>query len=252
MKISEFLPSLNPHAKCAVNQFMKFRGDVELDSLTEDDFYAYQNSQKQCPTLSRKCFLLKRWVPNFKNVKPVGIASSLRPSTITKENFIIFYDILRKGNKKVYYWMMALAYSGMRLNELAKLRQSDIDYDNKTIFIRSVNCKTARSRTIPLPERSIIFIKGVFKEEFNKTFEECCGLKGKTVSEVVCRLMKKMGKKFRLHDLRHYMVDKLINKNLNIFEVMTIMGHQSADTTRRYWNVTPEVKKKSRKAMEEL
>src|SRR5262249_32430303 len=60
--------------------------------------------------------------------------------------------------------LIAALDSAMRRGELIQLKWSDINFENRTINVRAMTTKTARSRTVPISSRLLEELKALHKD----------------------------------------------------------------------------------------
>jgi len=139
--------------------------------------------------------------------------------------------------------LLALAYSaGLRSQELANLKLSDIDFERKTIHIRQSKFK--KDRVVPLSDMiSKGLIKYISVENpvtwlFNG---KDSGSKYSTngLSWVMRLALKKTGisKHVNMHSLRHSYATHLLEDGVNIVIIKELLGHVQISTTMIYLHV---------------
>ena len=143
--------------------------------------------------------------------------------------------------------LLCAIHTGLRRGELFGLEWRDVDFERRVIRVRSENAKTKRVRNVPMTQE-LAETLGAAKDA-RKVFDMARG--GGAV--FVCsdgsamngnRLQKRWGKclsawrecpkGLRFHDLRHTAASLMINAGVDLFVVGNILGHSSAQTTKRY------------------
>jgi integrase len=136
--------------------------------------------------------------------------------------------------------LICLLETAMRFGEMASLLWKDCDLKARVIVIRAENSKTQRQRIVPITPalhaellalsagKSLTLDTRVFgiANNVRKSFATVC-IAGK-VSD------------FRLHDLRHTGITRMIAAGIPTPEVMKISGHTQVSTFLRYLNPTNE------------
>ena len=139
--------------------------------------------------------------------------------------------------------LLCLIYSaGLRIGEVARLEQRDLDFDRNTIHIR--RSKYGKSRYVPLSERLVPGLRKYYhavrpvKFVFNgKTTAAPFSHKGIqwTLREAVrvCGFQKPV----TVHTLRHSCATHLLEDGVDIQSLMELLGHEHVQTTMIYLHV---------------
>ncbi len=139
--------------------------------------------------------------------------------------------------------LLSLTYSaGLRSQEVANLKLSDIDYERKTIHIRQSKYK--KDRIVPLSDLMSKGLKKYISVEnpviwlFNG---KNAGSKYSTngLSWVMRLAIKKTGisKQVNMHSLRHSYATHLLEDGINILTIKELLGHVQISTTMIYLHV---------------
>jgi integrase/recombinase XerD len=163
-----------------------------------------------------------------------------------------------RDDKQSYgYWrdylMIALLYvTGIRREELARIRLSDIDM--RQGLIRVIG-KGNKERVVPVGEATLLDLKSYLdrRNEFveNKhvtTVALFMNLRGQALSvRSVDRLVKQFGRgeglDFTPHTLRHSFATHMMENGADMMLIKEILGHASLSTTQKYTHVTAETLK---------
>lgn len=137
--------------------------------------------------------------------------------------------------------LVAMAFCGMRLQELVGLNMNDLSFESRTVRVLG---KGSRERLIPMNptvERALLEWlqlrnpaegeKAVF---LNRTGRR---LGGRMVEKIVSKYVTAAGiSKSRLspHKLRHTFATLLHAKDVDLVEIQTLLGHASIATTQIY------------------
>ncbi len=154
------------------------------------------------------------------------------------------------------YLMMALLYAtGMRREELANIRLTDIDWEKGLI---SVTGKGNKVRLVPVGDTTMAELKHYL--ELRKDFAAQKGTSsesalflnryGKALTvRTIDRRVKKFGKaggvELTPHALRHSFATHLLENGADLMLIKEILGHASLSTTQKYTHVTAEAMKKA-------
>jgi len=139
--------------------------------------------------------------------------------------------------------VLSLAYSaGLRSQEIASLKLSDIDYERKTIHIRQSKFK--KDRIVPLSDLMAKGLKKYISVEnpviwlFNgKDHSSKYSTNG--LSWVMRLALKKtsISKQVNMHSLRHSYATHLLEDGINIVIIKELLGHVQISTTMIYLHV---------------
>lgn len=144
---------------------------------------------------------------------------------------------------------ISLAQScGLRISEICNLKLEDINFNNKTLTIRQ--SKHNRTRVVPMSNISERFIK-----QYILTFNVTDGyvIRNKFGNQMSENNLRKRYIKIRdrygidesvnFHKHRHFYVSKLCNSNKVAISIISdVVGHQSSQTTRKYYHVDNQAK----------
>ncbi len=160
--------------------------------------------------------------------------------SIPKENNIIGFR-----DKTILEFFYA---TGIRNFELRKLKIKDIDFENKTIFIKEGKGK--KDRVVPIIPIAIKYLKKFIEEvrlKFQRNKKEetvFLTLNGKPFGrQGLCELIQKYGiasnisKPVTAHVIRHSIATHLLENGMSIRYIQKFLGHESLGTTQRYARV---------------
>ncbi len=162
-------------------------------------------------------------------------------SSITAES-----DWLVLRNKCI----IALMYdSGLRQAEVCSLRRSKISYADNRMVVRG---KGDKERTVPLGSLTAYFMKEYTEScpySSDALFVNRHGepLTGNAVKLMVSKLADKLPFELSSHKLRHnfatnYCIDQYEhNRQVDIYRLMYLMGHEDVETTGRYLHFAYEI-----------
>jgi len=152
------------------------------------------------------------------------------------------------------YIMVALLYAtGIRREELANMKLSDIDNSVQTITILG---KGNKVRIVPTGEKTfdelqdyILIREKYLEKKLTKTPYLLLNKFGKpitvrSVNRIVKKFAQKEGMDFTPHTLRHSFATHLLENGADLLLIKEILGHASLSTTQKYTHVTAEVMKK--------
>ena len=132
--------------------------------------------------------------------------------------------------------LIKLAYnSGLRRQELANLRVSDILINEKALIVRKG--KGMKDRTIPLPSSVIDLLEGYIIDM--KQDDKVFNVKSAAISDKIRRIANNAGLNIHAHSLRHGYATRLLEKGANIKAVQELLGHSRISTTESYLSLLP-------------
>jgi site-specific recombinase XerD len=139
--------------------------------------------------------------------------------------------------------LLALAYSaGLRSQEIANLKLSDIDYERKTIHIRQSKFK--KDRVVPLSDYISIGLRKYISVENPVTWlfngkDHGSQYSTNGLSWVMRIALKKttISKQVNMHSLRHSYATHLLEDGINIVIIKELLGHVQISTTMIYLHV---------------
>ncbi|CAL2093289.1 putative Tyrosine recombinase XerA [Tenacibaculum sp. 190524A02b] len=159
-------------------------------------------------------------------------------------NYPYNFDFLRYRNHAIFATFL---YAGLRKSELFKLKLSDVDIENLTIFIRSG--KGGKDRIIPISHTLALSLRRYLKErkKLKKTcpefFVSSNRNKGYTdggLKRLVRQLKDATKIDFTIHRLRHTFATLMIEGGCDIYSLSKMMGHSDITTTTIYLSTTAE------------
>lgn len=158
--------------------------------------------------------------------------------------------------------LMMLSYGvAARIDEILSLKVSEIHLETKEPFVL-LHGKGGRIRSIYLQKRLVewlerylkVFHKSNFSSRDFLFYSPCHGIRGKLTQAAISKRLKLYAKKahgrceevpldLHSHLWRHSMACHWREDNINIVEIMQLMGHSSLQSTMVYQDVTEEQKK---------
>lgn len=135
-------------------------------------------------------------------------------------------------------------HSGMRLNEQLNLELSDINLEEKLIYIRNKEAfqtKSGKERIVPIPPDLEIILKRQMDSNKRFLFQDSSGNKFKPdyISKNFKRLIRKnpqLDQKLHYHSLRHSFCVCSLKKEIPIFYVSKVLGHSSVSITEKVYS----------------
>lgn len=128
--------------------------------------------------------------------------------------------------------------SCMRIAEITRIRWADIDYERRTVIIRSRKHPTNKAnndQVVPLLREAWEIV-----QRQPKTDERIFPYNSRSVGTIFQRARNAAGvKDIRLHDCRHEGISRLFERGMQIHQVAMISGHEEWVQLKRYTNLKP-------------
>lgn len=158
-----------------------------------------------------------------------------------KELYDALYNYPIEPFRSIFVWLS----HGRRLNEVLSLGWRDINFSSKTYNIRYENNKVRKPMTYKLSDELINTLENVGRRDSGLVFHSVTD-KDKKMDKGTIRghwqkIMKKLGIKIRIHDLRHLIGGVLVSEGKTLEQIASILGHTSTSVTKRYSKVRREV-----------
>lgn len=153
------------------------------------------------------------------------------PIAISEEDFVKLIENTKKDEHKTAFLLGFGA--GLRVSEVTKLEQRDINMGERKIFIRQGKGK--KDRVVPLP-------KGFKQKQYNqiplKMGVRSLQIAFKNSASKSGLLKDKPEAHF--HSLRHGFGSQLAKNGMPIHHIRTLMGHTNISTTNVYLELNPQ------------
>jgi len=139
--------------------------------------------------------------------------------------------------------------SGLRQNEVCLLKRQNVDVSNR---IAKVYGKGDKERFVPLGNTTLMFLERYyimcpFKNENVFVNKEGEPMSRNAVKLFMQKISLQLPFEFSSHKLRHnfatnFLIDQYYkNGSMDIYALMTIMGHGDIETTKRYLHVANQI-----------
>ncbi len=162
------------------------------------------------------------------------------PTVLTKEETIKLINSIENEKHKL---MIKLLYgAGLRVSELVNLKLNDLEFENNYGFVRHGKGDKDRLFIIAdsLKGELLNYVKDNQLELDNYLFESYNGhISTRTIQEIIKKASKnaKINKNVHPHTLRHSYATHLIENGYDIYSVQSLLGHNSAQTTKLYVHI---------------
>ena len=120
--------------------------------------------------------------------------------------------------------------TGIRVSELTQIKLADV---SDTITVTS----KGKTRTVPItPKLQLVLMKymKVRKHDSEYLFYSRSGKQ--LNNDSVEKMLKRIDPNLYPHQFRHYYIQSLLKKGVNLFYISKLVGHDSIETTKTYLN----------------
>ena len=210
----------------------------EVSDVTTNDYL------RSLKTAFNIAFRLKLVESNpFKDCRMFRIARKT-PAYLKKEEFIKLLQSVK--DHRFGLLVLFAALTGMRRGEIVSLRWVDIDTNSRLITIQNsevFTVKAMRSRTIPMNQEAFNLILNISKDS-EYVFVDADGnpYKAGTVTKKFKQIVRNSGlsERIHLHSLRHSYASWLVQSEIPLAEIQSLLGHSSVVTTQLYVHLDHE------------
>ncbi|MDP1725545.1 MAG: tyrosine-type recombinase/integrase [Bacteroidota bacterium] len=255
--------------KYVINYYCKQSGITDISQVNDANLRAlflYGRTQRHWQTNTYICFhksllVFFRWcvTQGYMDKNPIeGIEKpkleKRLPPKLNKQqtmrlleivyNYPYEYSYLRYRNHALFSMFI---FAGLRKQELLNLKNTDVDIENLSIFVRQG--KGNKDRIIPMSHTLAQSLKRyvVEKRRLNKTCPEFfTSLRGDNrfsdsgLKKLVEQIRKSSGLKFSVHKLRHTFATLMLEGGCDIYSLSRMMGHSDIKTTTIYLYASAE------------
>jgi site-specific recombinase XerD len=152
---------------------------------------------------------------------------------------------LRYRNHAIF---STFVFAGLRKQELLKLKFTDVDIENLSIFVRQG--KGSKDRIIPMSYTLAQSLKRYVEQrrklnrtcpEFFTSLNRNVGFTDAGLKRVVIQLRRASGIVFTVHKLRHTFATLMLEGGCDIYSLSKMMGHSDIKTTTIYLYASAEL-----------
>lgn len=132
--------------------------------------------------------------------------------------------------------LIAALDTAMRRGELFKLRWSDVNFEKCSIFIKAINSRSPRPRSVGITPRLRTELEKLYEVSSKDPNRLVFGVQDTVKRSFASACQSADIKGFRFHDCRHTSITRMLRSGLGAAEVMKISGHTQWKTFLRYVN----------------
>ena len=178
-----------------------------------------------------------------RNLLPKNFRDS-RDRRLSRQEELARFETMRAHPDK--HWWRLLVHlaleTGARQMELAEAPWLEFDLELRVWNLPKNRTKARIARMIPLSRRAIRILGCLEKLRVDGHPMVFPGLPS-GVSQAFAAIRKNAGiNDFRFHDIRHEAISRMISRKrkLSVYEILTIVGHNSLEMLRIYHNMRPQ------------
>lgn len=243
-----------------INRFKKFyEGKENLKNLKEQDILQYLkvnciDLEFSAATINVNRAAIKYYyLVNFN----IDFNKTLLPSCKVKNRFPVVLSknqiikiINNEQNIKHKLWLILGYGSGLRISEVAYLKVSDILSNEKKIRVIG---KGNKERYAPLPDYTLNLLRLYWLQNKDKIINDYLFPGGMVKTELSCIAPQTIQEAFKkiknnnnlddsitFHTLRHSFATEYIRNGGDIWELKTLMGHSSINSTTIYLHMAED------------
>lgn len=259
LKVRGFSPLTVRNYSFFVEKFLT-KTNKPSGKLNEDDVKAYLSEMfdtKSKNTImlaaaSLKFFFQQVLKKDFSNI-PLPKKDKKLPEVLTKEEVKSLIDSTDTIKSRL---IVSLLYSsGLRVSELVNLKKEDINFEEKTGWVRKG--KGSKDRLFVISES----LSGELREYLNSrgkeneyVFSKSKALTTRNIQKIIQGTRKRadISKRVTPHTLRHSFATHLLEQGVDIRIIQVMLGHSSLSTTQVYTHVSSEKLKSVKNPLDAL
>lgn len=159
-------------------------------------------------------------------------------------NYPYRHPFLARRNHAIF---AAFVYAGLRKGELLRLRLSDVDLENLTLFVNQG--KGRKDRIVPICFQLAETLRRYMAERqrlgktcpaFFASLKRDVGFTETGLTLLVAKMREASGIKFSAHRLRHTFATLMLEGGCDIYSLSRMMGHSDIRTTTIYLSASAE------------
>jgi len=210
--------------------------NILINTIRQYAKFAYMDEKLQnYKTLPRepsvKATMSDEEIEAFLNIPP---PSYTRPSRWKKSMVTLFTNPKRHAIWTVFFSIMA--FTGMRPGEVASLTVEDVDWGRDVFVVDET--KTNDFRYVPIPPNITQLLKEFLADKTDKLFPTADDVDWNYNFHTRIKRLSIHRKNLTPYSLRHSLITRLLEEDVNLFKVQKIVGHKRLETTAIYAHLT--------------
>ena len=240
----------------AINRFFKYFHGKDIETLNEADVLEYikckyLNNSATANTYNMNISAIKYFYSinfnkDFNNkLLPHSKLTKKIPVTLDKKTFIRILN--EEDNLKHKCWLLLAYCSGLRAEEVARIRIKDIYAEEHKLKVLG---KRKKERFTVLPDITIKYLRSYYKNTYCKKFysktnksgylfegyQSAKHISSSTITNYFTSLkgIYNLDESLSFHSLRHSFATNFIKADGDAFVLKSMLGHSSLNTTSIY------------------
>lgn len=239
----------------AIRQFLRYfeERNIELTEVTKVNIVDFINSEY----LNLKANTINNKLSALKYMFDIAIESDyIDNNLITKELYlkknktsirIVSNDEVRKikqslESKELYIKIgfLILIEAGLRISELVKLKAKDVVFSEKNVYLNIMKSKRNKSRIVPVFDINLAYmIKDYIEKDIIRDDEYLIKVGIRAFQYHLKKIVEETGCiGISAHSFRHFFAKELFKKQVPLYQIRDILGHENIATTDIYLNTT--------------
>jgi len=232
--LSSRRPGLSQHTLLFYQRCLEKAIGIELTGKGINEFLSSLNCDNGKHGYYRAIRALCNWLVKndylidnpLHKIDPPILTKRMLPSLTTEQVNYLIGEVSNPRDKAI---ISLFADSGMRLNELAHIRASDIDWETQTITIWG---KGNKQRRAPFTTQTAKLLRTHISQD--GTGENIWSMKRRGIQNMLLELAKKTGLPCNPHTFRRSFACNLHRKGLSTLDIMHLGGWSDLSMVLRY------------------
>lgn len=238
-----------------------------INTITKPDFLEWQEQMIKSAVLTRntinkKLTMLKAAISRLIENESIPYCEISFPAKLketdskVRDRYILPYErkLIMSETVRIArahpYFLPAIVLSlntGIRRGTLLELKWEDVNFTDKTLFLKASVMKDSKSHIIPLNSTSLVCLKNWMKITPRSEYI-ICDNQGKKMTEGKIKKrwveLMKSTKIINLtwHNMRHDFASQLVIAGVDLYVVKELMCHSNITMTERYAHLAPSLK----------
>ena len=226
-----------------IGKLLRKAGSLEPDIRYLREYVAdARNSSASQSHVANICRAIEAYTTMLGSVVPFARGRKYKTSTVeslTEGEVAVILNACKNTRERAV--ISLLAYSGIRNDELCRLKVCDVGLSDQRLRIR--NGKGGEGRSVKVSPRCVADVQEYLNKhprmESDLLFvseKRKFPFEGATVRRIVKRVVLRTGikKKVYPHIFRHSLAVNMLSRGANIFAIKDILGHSEIHTTLLY------------------
>ena len=253
LSIGHYSPNTSRNYLAELRMVFAYYNDVDPQQYTEEmmiQYLVYLSktlvcSREKCRMAAQAISFFFRYVLKMPYVVPSLIytrVSKKLPPVMSAEEISKLMEVI--SNVKHRTVVMLLYSTGMRVNEIARVKITDVD--SKDMRIKVVQGKGFKDRYTLMSQQVLEELRTYYlacrpKEYLFNGMRKGEPLSVRMIQHMVQQALASAGmskKSYTVHTIRHSFATHLVDNGVDLHTVKELLGHSNLQTTMRYMHLT--------------